>query len=281
MRSPKRRLTSLLLMFVATALLATGCGSKYAVMSPAGPVARSELHLIVWSFAIMIFVVIVVLVLFVMVLVKFRNKPDTKSVYTPDWEGSRKLETIWTVVPIILVAAIAVPAVLTTGDLESPPKSKYAAVTIDVIAARWKWIFQYPKQGIETVDYVVIPARAPIDFQLTSVGPMNTLWIPQLGGMEFAMPGKDLKLWLEAGHTGTYLGRSGQFSGKGFVHMQFETYAKSEADFNAWVQHVKATQPALSESLSRKLIKQASVVKPMTFSSYPSDQALFAQTNQQ
>ncbi|QRF24194.1 cytochrome c oxidase subunit II [Alicyclobacillus sp. TC] len=279
MLPPKKRLASVLTMAAAVMLLATGCSSKYAVMSPAGPVAKSEYHLILWSFVVMIIVVIIVAVLFIYVLARFRDKSDNPAPYHPEWEGNRKLETIWTIVPIVLVAAIAIPTVVVTGELENPPKSKNAPITIDVISARWKWIFQYPQQGIETVNYVEIPANTPVNFQLTSVGPMNTFWVPQLGGMEFSMPGKDLKLWLEASHPGTYLGRSGQFSGKGFVHMQFNVYAKPTSQFDAWVQQVKTTDPALSEAASRKLLMTAGLAKPESFSSYPSDQQLFAQAD--
>ena len=213
-------------------------------------------------------VLIAVFGIFAYVLVKYRARKDGQQEnYEPEMEGNRKLETIWTVIPVVIVILLAIPTVRTTAQLAAPPAAK-DPITIDVTSADWKWIFKYPNQGIETVNYVTIPAGTPVNFRLTAVGPMNSFWVPSLGGQEYSMPGMSMTLWLEAAHPGTFLGRSANFSGKGFVHMTFNVVAKSKDQFSAWVAQVKHNAPPLSEAEYQQILKP-SVVKEMTFSSIP------------
>jgi len=245
------------ILFSAPLLLLTGCGQTIQVLHPQGPVARQEYHLILYSFGVMAIVVLIVFVLFAFMLVKYRARPGNENITPPEIEGNTKLEMIWTVIPILIVVALAIPTVRTTFALEKPPvtKSYTKPIVIDVTSADWKWIFSYPEQGIETVNYVDIPAGVPIQFELTAIGPMNSFWVPELGGQEYSMPGMSSGLWLEADHSGDYLGRSANFSGAGFAHMTFHVISKPQADFNAWVSHVKQTAPKLTSVDYEKLLK--------------------------
>ena len=253
------------LLFGFSALLLSGCG-QIVVLNPQGPVAKEELHLITWSFGLMMVVVVAVFVLFAYMLIKYRAKPDNKNDYLPDQDGNRLLETVWTVVPIIIIIALVIPTIKTTYALVKPP-SNGTPVVIRAISANWKWMFQYPGQGIETVNYVVIPDNRPVEFQLDAIGPMNSLWIPALGGQEYTMPGMVMRLWLQADHAGTYVGRSANFSGRGFVHMVFNVIAKNPTDYAAWMSKVKSSSPVMTMSDYQKLMAQ-SVVPTMTFSHY-------------
>ncbi|MFB5191663.1 cytochrome c oxidase subunit II [Alicyclobacillus fastidiosus] len=278
MKPTGRRLRSLFLVVGLSMFALTGCNSaKYMpVLSPQGPVARSEYYLIIWSFALMMIVVLGVFVIFFYMIVKYRATPENKDYVPPEIEGNARWESIWTIIPLIIVIALAIPTVAVTYKLVKPPKAEASTsatqgassnpLVIDVISERWKWVFKYPAQGIETVNYVNIPAGQPVDFELTSDGPMNTFWVPALGGMEFNMPGHDLKLWLEADHPGTYQGRSAQYSGRGFAAMTFDVNAQNSADFAKWVQTIKQTKPALTKQANNQLSTPGTVPK-MAFSS--------------
>lgn len=266
----KRARRTLALLLTASVALLSGCGQQITVLNPQGPVASEEAKLIWLAIAVMSVVLIVVFVIFGTVLLKYRANRKDLSNYEPDMEGNKKFETLWTIIPVIMVIVIAVPTVVTTYHLKTPTAAK-DPITIDVTSANWKWIFSYPGQGIETVNYVNIPAGKPVNFQLTSVGPMNSFWVPALGGQEYSMPGMQMTLWLEASHPGTFLGRSANFSGRGFVHMQFNVHAMSEADFNTWAQQVKAKYPPLTQAKYKELLKP-STVQTMTFSSIINDQ---------
>jgi len=276
MKPSGRRVRSLFFIVGLSMLALAGCDDpKYMpVLSPQGPVARSEYYLILYSFIVMLLVVLGVFVIYFYVITKYRARPENKDYVPPEIEGNTKWETIWTVIPIIIVIALAIPTVAVTYKLVKPPKVEAAttaavgkSLTIDVISEQWKWVFKYPGQNIETVNYVNIPAGVPVNFELTASGPINAFWVPALGGMEYAMPGMNLKLWLEADHPGTYQGRSGQYSGRGFAHMTFNVNAQSPADFAKWVQTTQRTAPKLTQQAQDQIQKPGLLNKPLTFSS--------------
>ncbi|MFC7394655.1 cytochrome aa3 quinol oxidase subunit II [Scopulibacillus cellulosilyticus] len=249
----------------------TGCAAdNQNVLDPQGPVARTQFHLIVWSFILMALVVLGVFIIFIVVLVKNGKKNNPN--YDPEDDGNVKLEVTWTVIPIIIVILLAIPTVKSTYDLEKPPKTAEAKtpMTIVVTSADWKWVFRYPEQNIETVNYVAIPSDRPIKFQLQAKGAMNSFWVPSLGGQAYTMPNMKMSLWLQADHPGDYLGRGANFTGKGFAHMQFHVLAKSDSDFNKWVQHVKSTAPPITQKKYDEIMKPGTVGR-MTFSSTPKD----------
>jgi cytochrome o ubiquinol oxidase subunit 2 len=80
-----------------------------------------------------------------------------------------------------------------------------------------------------------IPTNRPINFKITSDAPMNSLWIPQLGGQIYAMSGMTTQLHLMADKPGTYSGSSANISGEGFAGMNFKVNATSDAEFDKWV----------------------------------------------
>ncbi|QQE81062.1 cytochrome aa3 quinol oxidase subunit II [Alicyclobacillus sp. SO9] len=251
-----RRFGKLLIATLVPVLALTGCGQNIQVFHPQGPVAKQELDLILWSFALMFLVVLAVFILFFYVMIKYRAKPENEGYEPPEISGNRKLETIWTIIPIIVVIALAIPTVATTYRLQKPPKNASKdPLVINVTSVDWKWLFSYPKQGIETVNYVVIPAGQPVKFEQNAIGPMNSFWVPELGGMEMDMPGRRLGLWLQANKPGDYLGRSANFSGKGFAHMTFHVISKNPNQFNQWAQQVKSTKSPLTKAEYKTLLK--------------------------
>jgi len=263
----------LLLLAVPMLTMLTGCSDKIAVLNPQGPVARSQYHLIIWSLIMMSFVLAIVLIIFVYVLARYGRKKSAG--YDPDDTGNRKLEIIWMIVPVVICVLLAVPTVKTLFSLSNPPKatamqSKTAGktLTIDVTSVQWKWLFRYPNQKIETVNYVVIPAGTPVKFRLHAYDAMNAFWVPELGGQQYTMTDMPMKLWLQADKPGNYDGRSSNYSGKGFAHMTFKVMARSATDFDSWVQSVKSNKPALTHEKYMELLKP-NTVKPQEFSSYP------------
>jgi len=277
------RIGKLFIVALVPLLTLTGCGAKIPVLQPKGPVGHEELRLIVFPLILMTCVALIVFALFAWIMIKYRAKPDNADYVPPETDGHSLLETVWTVIPILIVVAIAIPTTIVTFRLQKPPGSagngptagaaaKSASsqaskqtLVIYVASSEWKWLFSYPQLGIETVNYLDIPAGQPVDFQLTAIGPMNSFWIPALGGMEMDMPGEDLGLWLEADKPGTYIGRSAQYSGSGFAHMSFNVTAKSPVDFQQWVSNIKENSPQLTTAKYEQLLKP-SQVGAMSFS---------------
>lgn len=253
---------------VLLALALTGCGSHYVVLHPAGPVGVSELHLMVETSVAMAVVILFVLALFTYALIRFRDRPGRTAPYTPDHEGERWLEILLFAIPVLIVAIIAVPTVEKTYALDRlPPKTP--PLVIQVTSLDWKWLFQYPGEHIASVNTLTVPTGVPVLFELAANSPMNAFWVPQLGGMEYTMPGRVLPLWLEADRAGAYLGRSANFSGRDFAEMTFTVHAVSPAAFAAWVHTVRTASPPLTAAVYRGLLRFG-LADAATYSGYPS-----------
>ncbi len=248
-------------------LLTTGCGPQYVLLRPAGPVATKELHLFELAGIAMGIVIVSVFVLYAIAIIRFRDRPGNRAPYMPNWHGHRLLEPLWFIVPAILLTIIAIPTVGVTYQLAHLPKTR-DPIVIDVTSLQWKWLFEYPGQHIATVNYLVIPTGKPVLFELTADSPMNTFWVPQLGGMEYTMPGRVLPLWLEASHPGLFWGHSGNFSGTGFAAMFFHVKAVSPAKFAAWARRLHRTAAPMTLGDYHRLLT-FNVVGESSYGAYP------------
>lgn len=270
MGNHKRRARGVILSLTALMFLVTGCGPRYMVLDPAGPVGREELHLIILSTILIAIVIVPVLLLLVYIVWRYRDKPGNNAPYHPKWSESRTLEIIWWSIPIAIVAVLGVFTAKTTFALTKPPaeSADVKPITIQVTSLDWKWLFLYPGQGVATVNYAEIPTGVPVQFELTSDAPMNSFWVPQLGGQEYTLPGMAMRLWLEADKPGTYYGHGANFTGKGFAHMNFNVIATSDEKFTAWVKQVKGSSSSLTKAGYEQL-KKPSVMGTESYSSFP------------
>ncbi|KEO84138.1 ubiquinol oxidase subunit II [Tumebacillus flagellatus] len=265
----KRNLIKLLTVLGATALLASGCDSRYIMLHPVGPVAKTELDLIYFSILLIAVIVIPVLALLIFIVYRYRNKPGNKAKYMPEWEDNKVLEYVWWGIPILIIGILGYQTAKTTFVLTEPPVKDVKPITIQVTSLNWKWLFQYPDQKVATVNYVEIPAGVPVQFVLTADAPINSFWVPQLGGQEYAMPGMAMRLWLQADKPGTYYGSGANFTGEGFQHMKFEVVAKPQAEFDEWAKGIKQKAPALTMQGYEDLQKPGVLDNVQEFSSYP------------
>lgn len=260
----------LLFMPIVAALLAvvlSGC-EPLMVFNPKGPNAETLSKTILLSIATMVVVLAVVYILLINMLVKYRASKTSDDYEPPHEAGNHKLEIIWTVIPILIVAFLAVVTIQTTKSVESKPEGygNKDALVVYASSSDWKWHFSYPEQGIETVNYAHIPTDRPIEFRLYSFGTITSFWVPQLAGQKYAMSDMLTKIHLAADEPGDYWGRNSNFNGEGFEAMQFTVTAESQEDFDQWASDVKAKEPKLTEKTFNNLIK-SSVVGLQSFSS--------------
>ncbi|MBP9841108.1 MAG: ubiquinol oxidase subunit II [Simkaniaceae bacterium] len=253
------------LKFVIVSLLWLGCiaaallflsTQDIAVLNPKGMIALKERRLLIDATLIMLIVVIPVFILTCAFAWRYREG-NVKAKYAPDWEHNHFAECVWWGVPLIIIIVLAVLTWRSSHALDPfrPIESKKTPVHIQVVALTWKWLFIYPEQGIATVNFVQFPENTPINFEITSDAPMNSFWIPELGGQIYAMPAMRTKLHLIANEVGTFRGVSSNLSGVGFAGMTFTAKATSDADFNRWVQSVKQSKAQLNSKEYQELVK--------------------------
>ena len=119
---------------------------------------------------------------------------------------------------------------------------------------------------------VVFPEKTPLNFQLTaSDTPMNSFWIPQLGGQIYAMGGMPTTTHLIADGIGEYRGSNAEISGEGFAGMQFTAKSVSENNFASWVSQVQQTPDALDLQSFNVLAKPSEDNKVAFYSSTQDD----------
>ncbi len=251
----KKSLLGSLIAILSMAVL-SGC-EQLVVFDPQGPVARELAGLINYSILLMSIVVIVVFALLVIIVWKYRERKDNMDYEPPEEHGSKALEITWTIIPIIIVIALTIPTIKTIYAVEDIPKGyeDQEPLVIHVTSADWKWIFSYPEEGIETINYVNIPEDRPIDFRLTSAGTMQSFWIPSLAGQKYTMAKAETQLYLVADNPGSYVGKNTNFNGQGYAGMEFEVLAQTQEEFDEWVTEVKETAPKLTEQEYEKKLE--------------------------
>lgn len=238
-----------------------------AVLSPQGLIAFKERKLLIDTTLLMLIVIIPTLFLTFLIAWRYREGNQT-ALYTPDADHHPLAELVWWGVPFLIVAALSFFVWNSCHDLDpfKPLISTTRPLKIQVVALQWKWLFLYPEQKIATVNYLQIPQQTPIEFEITADAPMNSFWIPQLGGQIYAMAGMNSKLHLIADQTGTYRGSSANLSGQGFSGMVFSVVSTTSADFNNWVESVKQS----AQPLNYQALMTPSENNPATcFSSTP------------
>lgn len=243
---------------------------NFDVFNSQGEVANKERDLILFTLALSLIVVIPVFTMLVIFSLRYREGRKKKAVYKPDWDFHAGLETIWWGIPIAIILVLSVVTWISTHDLDpyKPLDSDVKPVPVQVVALQWKWLFIYPEQGVASVNLLQIPEKTPINFTITSDAPMNSFWIPSLGGQIYAMSGMSTKLHLMADRTGDFKGSSANISGTGFASMNFVARSTSQADFDKWVDNIKNSHDfeTLDLATYNKLAMPDIVEKPILYS---------------
>lgn len=215
-------------------------GQTIDVLQTRGQVGDQQRDLLYFAGALALGILVpVYLMLFAFA---WRYRAGHKRAYQPDWDTDKRYEAVWWGIPIVIIMVLAGVTWVTSHSLD-PYKalaSDKQPLKVQVIALEWKWLFIYPEQSVASVNELTIPTNRPVEFSITADAPMNSFWIPQLGGQIYAMNGMVTKLHLEADEVGDYRGMSANISGKGFADMWFMTRAVSQQDFDDWVETIHA-----------------------------------------
>jgi len=194
-----------------------------------------------------------VLVLLVYVCVKFNaaaNPIPTRTTH------NTLVEVLWTVVPVLILVAVAVPSFrLLFFQLEPPP----ADLIIKATGKQWFWTYTYPDQKIEfdslmiaekdlkqgqprllAVDNeIVVPVNKVVYVQTTASDVIHAFAVPSFGVLIDAVPGRLNQTWFKATREGIYYGQCRELCGKDHAFMPIQVRVASEADYNAWLTQAK------------------------------------------
>ena len=232
--------------------------NNLTLLNPKGVIALQERDLLVSATYLMLLVVIPVFILTAVIAWRYRAS-NTEAKYLPNWEHNKLEEFIWWAVPCVIIVILANMTWKSSHALDpyAPIPSAVAPINIQVVALNWKWLFIYPAHHVASINELVIPVNTPIHFEITADAPMNSFWIPDLGGQTYAMAGMQTQLHLMASEIGVYPGYSANFSGSGFSGMQFSTLAVSTEQFERWINRAQADPRHLSSTEYTHLVEDS------------------------
>jgi cytochrome c oxidase subunit II len=249
MHRRRTRVTSIVVLGLA--LLLSACGGDQSALDPAGRYAQEPHDLIRPVFFIAVFVFVFVQGLIIVAVIRFRRRPDDDGSLPVQVHGNTRLEIVWTIIPAIILAGIAVPTVQGIFAQMNEPDGEF--LEIEVIGHRWWWEFYYPDADIYTANEFVMPVDTPVRLRMTATDPgrevadgvIHSFWIPRLGGKQDVVPGQTTFLNLQADEEGMYIGQCAEYCGLSHVNMRARADVRSQADYDAWVadQQEPAAQP--------------------------------------
>jgi cytochrome c oxidase subunit 2 len=219
-----------------------------STMDPQGDYAQKIFNLSWPVFLIAAVVGLTVFAVIAVALVRFRERPDEE--FTPKQvHGNPAMEIGLTVLPAVLLAAIAIPTVNVLFELNAEPEDP---LVINVTGQQWWWEFDYPTimgdddLPLVTANEMVIPAGQQIRLNITSRDVIHSFWIPRLNGKRDAVPGR-LQNWnMQADHPGEYWGQCTEYCGLSHTNMRMRVIALTPDDFDRWVE-LQKTNAVMSD----------------------------------
>ena len=260
----------LLIGVVALTLLTLLFSNNMVLFDPKGVIGLQQERLIITSALLMAIIIIPVLFMIVYFPYKYRHSNHSEE-YKPKWEYSIKIEAVVWTVPCLIIIVLAWITYQTAYSLDPRKEivSDKAALTVQVVAMNWKWLFIYPEQQVATVNELAMPVDRPVRFLVTSDATMNSFFIPQLGSQVYAMAGMENRINLMATEKGIYRGISANYSGYGFANMRFKAHVTSESTFNQWIDNVRLSGKILDDDayalLTANAKEQIQTPHPVTY----------------
>jgi len=204
--------------------------------------------------AIIIVIALFVLALMIIVMVRFNERrnpePSRTSHNTP-------LEVAWTVIPIFILVAIAIPSFRLLFAQYDFPK---ADVSITATGSQWYWSYEYPDEGISFDSImvpdadlkpgqprllsvnreVVVPVGANVVVGLKSNDVIHDWAVPSFGVKLDAVPGRLQQTWFRAEKEGWYYGQCSELCGRNHAFMPIAVRVVSQEEYDAWVAQNKS-----------------------------------------
>ena len=216
-----------------------------------------KLHMIVLSICVIIGI-LVYSAMFVSIVLHRKSRGHEAATFT----HSTKAEIIWTVIPVLILISMAVPATRALVTMEVSPETE---MTIKITGFQWRWKYDYLEDEIHFISSLaytsnaarrlqsgtnpadvenylldvdqplVLPANTKIKFLITADDVIHSWWVPALGWKRDAVPGYINEAWTEITEPGTYRGQCAELCGKDHGFMPIVLDVRPRDQFQQWV----------------------------------------------
>jgi cytochrome c oxidase subunit 2 len=169
-------------------------------------------------------------------IVKYRRGKRPATAEGPQIHGATRLEILWTVIPVVFLAAIGAFLFYKLPGIADAPKAAAAdETTVDVTGAQFYWQFTYPN-GAVSIGRMVAPADQVVHERITAPDwdVIHSWWVPDFGGKYDAIPGKVNKTWFQA-RSGDYVARCYELCGIQHAAMKGSVHVVPRAQYDAFV----------------------------------------------
>ena len=234
-RRPAFRLASVL---CTLGLVLAGCSPEHysqTSLRPLSDFAKIGDDLMMTTFWWALGVFILVEGALVYAIFRFQGKPGDAE--PRQIHGNTTVEIIWTAIPALILAAIAVPTVKGIFATAAVPHSE--ALTVEVIGHQWWWEFRYPDLHITTANELHIPVGLTVATKMGTIDVVHSFWAPRFAGKRDVFPNRETRLWFKAEKAGEYSGQCAEFCGIQHGRMAFRVKAQTPEEFQAWVSHMQ------------------------------------------
>ena len=213
---------------------------------------------IAWFHDFLVYVItaitVFVLALLVIVIVRFNARSNPTPSKTTH---NTLLEVMWTVVPVVILVAIAVPSFrLLFFQLNIPQ----ADLTLKATGKQWFWTYAYPDNGdfefnslmvqekdlkpgqprlLAVDNEVVVPVNKVVRVQVIGADVIHAFAVPSFGIKIDAVPGRLNETWFRATREGVYYGQCSELCGKDHAYMPITVRVVNDKDYAAWLDQAK------------------------------------------
>jgi cytochrome c oxidase subunit 2 len=248
-----RLIVGCILLIVAVAPAAY---AEYGYNFPRPVTAIAEEILTLHNLIFIICVVIFLVVFSVMFYALFAHR-KSRGYKAAKFHDNVILEVVWTIVPFVILIAMAIPSTVTLLRMDDTSKSE---LTVKITGYQWKWKYDYPdldlgyfstlatpraqienkeKKGehylLEVDNPLVLPTGKKVRFILTANDVIHSWWVPQLGVKKDAIPGFVNETWTMINEPGIYRGQCVELCGKDHGFMPVVVQAVAPEEFDKWV----------------------------------------------
>ena len=255
-------------------LVATTARAEYGLnmtesVSPLGRELYS-LHMLVFWICVVIGAVV-----FGVMAWSIIHHRKSKGVEAANFHESTTIEIVWTVVPLLILIGIAIPATATLIDLEDAKTD--ADITLQVTGIQWKWKYTYIDEDVsfisslaqssrdvvkdpignenyllEVDEPIVLPINKKVRFLFHSDDVIHAWWVPELAVKQDAIPGFINDSWTLIEEPGTYRGQCAELCGKDHGFMPIVVQAVTQSEYEQWLEGKRAEAAAAAASAEQE-----------------------------
>lgn len=205
----------------------------------------------------------------------------SKGAVAAHFHESTKVEVIWTVIPIIILIAMAIPATKTLVAMEDTSQSE---LTVKITGSQWKWHYSYFGEDVEffsllatsqnQIDGIeekgahyllevdnplVLPINRKVRFLMTSDDVIHSWWVPDFAVKKDTIPGFINEAWTKIDKPGVYRGQCAELCGRAHGFMPIVVHAMTEADYDTWLADKKAELALAQQEAAAALTSELSL----------------------